>query len=126
MPIKPENKKLYPANWKEIREEILKRANNCCEHCGVKNHAVGYRTEDGEFVESVGMQQEADTLDGEKLIKIVLTIAHLDHDPTNNNRKNLKALCQRCHNRYDIEHRKQTRLQTLEKKRNENQQKLNF
>lgn len=72
------------------------------------------------------MQQEADTLDGKKLIKIVLTIAHLDHDPTNNNRKNLKALCQRCHNRYDIEHRKQTRLQTLEKKRNENQQKFNF
>ena len=30
------------------------------------------------------------------------------------------------YNRYDIEHRKQTRLQTLEKKRNENQQKLNF
>lgn len=63
MPIKPENKKLYPKNWKEIREEILKRANNCCEHCGVKNHAVGYRTEDGEFVESVGMQQGADIIE---------------------------------------------------------------
>lgn len=116
MPIKPENKKLYPKNWKEIREKILKRANNCCEFCGVKNHAVGYRTEDGEFVESDGMQQEADTLDGLKLIKIVLTIAHLDHNPKNNEQSNLKALCQKCHNNYDIEHRKETRQKTKENK----------
>lgn len=116
MPIKLENKKLYPKNWKEIREKILNRANNCCEFCGVKNHAVGYRTEDGEFVESVGMQQEADTLDGLKLIKIVLTIAHLDHNPKNNEQSNLKALCQKCHNNYDIEHRKETRQKTKENK----------
>ena len=40
---------------------------------------------------------------------IVLTIAHLDHTPENCSDDNLKALCQRCHNRYDAEHRKQTR-----------------
>jgi hypothetical protein len=33
--------------------------------------------------------------------KVVLTVAHLDHDPTNNDATNLRALCQRCHNRYD-------------------------
>lgn len=26
MPIKPENRKRYPANWKDIRKDILKRA----------------------------------------------------------------------------------------------------
>lgn len=35
MPIKPENKNRYPSNWKEIRVDILKRANNRCEFCGI-------------------------------------------------------------------------------------------
>lgn len=33
MPIKPENRKRYPANWKDIRKDILKRADNKCELC---------------------------------------------------------------------------------------------
>ena len=32
---------------------------------------------------------------------VVLTIAHMDQDPGNNDRANLRALCQRCHNRWD-------------------------
>jgi hypothetical protein len=28
---------------------------------------------------------------------VTLATAHLDHDPTNNHPRNLKALCQRCH-----------------------------
>ena len=40
MPIKPENKKRYPANWKEIRKDILKRADNKCEFCGIENYAI--------------------------------------------------------------------------------------
>ena len=117
MPIKKENKKLYPKNWKEIRQRILERAGNKCEFCGVKNYSVGYRNQNGEFIESVGMQQEADELDGEKLFKIILTIAHLDHNPTNNNPSNLRALCQKCHNNYDKEHRKETRRKTIQEKR---------
>jgi hypothetical protein len=35
--------------------------------------------------------------------KVILTIAHLDHDEENHNVKDdrLKAMCQRCHLRYD-------------------------
>lgn len=91
MPIKPENKSRYPKNWKEIRERILKRANNRCEFCGVENHTYRYNPKTG------------------KDAYIVLTIAHLDHTPENCSDDNLKALCQRCHNQYDAEHRKQTR-----------------
>lgn len=40
MPIKPENKKRYPANWKEIRAAILKRACNRCEFCGIENYTI--------------------------------------------------------------------------------------
>lgn len=38
-----------------------------------------------------------------KKVKVVLTIAHLDHDETNHNVSDdrLKALCQLCHLRYD-------------------------
>jgi len=31
----------------------------------------------------------------------VLTVAHLDHTPENCEPQNLKAMCQRCHNKYD-------------------------
>jgi hypothetical protein len=31
MPIKPENRTRYPANWSEIRAAILARAADCCE-----------------------------------------------------------------------------------------------
>ena len=62
MPIKPENKKLYPKNWKEIRRQILERANNKCEFCGIENYSEGYRTKEGDFIKSEGMQQEADEL----------------------------------------------------------------
>jgi len=34
----------------------------------------------------------------------VLTVAHLNHEPLDVRDENLKALCQRCHLRYDIEH----------------------
>ena len=107
MPIKPENKSRYPKNWKEIRQRILQRANNRCEFCGVENHTYRYNPKTG------------------KDAYIVLTIAHLDHTPENCSDDNLKALCQRCHNQYDAEHRKQTRKRqqcrnTMKFKQNEN------
>jgi hypothetical protein len=85
MPILKENKHRYPANWKEIRERILAECGNKCEWCGVENYSV----RNGK--------------------KIVLTIAHLDHTPEHCGRENLRALCQKCHNGYDANHRKQTR-----------------
>lgn len=100
MPIRPENKSRYPKNWKQIRQQILERANNRCEFCGVENHSLRYR----------GVSD----VDGLELppIRVVLTVAHLDHTPENCDPSNLRALCQRCHNRYDAEHRKITRAHT--------------
>ena len=79
MPIRPENKKRYPANWEEIRKQILERAGNKCEWCGAENHKPHPITKS--FVR--------------------LTIAHLDHTPENCDFGNLRALCQKCHNNYD-------------------------
>jgi len=91
MPILPENKKRYPENWWEIRKRILEECGNKCEFCGVENKTV----RDGSI--------------------ICLTIADLDHTPENCERENLRALCQRCHNRYDAWHRAETRRQRKQK-----------
>lgn len=37
--------------------------------------------------------------------KVVLTIAHLNHNPADCRDENLRALCQLHHNRYDIQNR---------------------
>jgi len=49
---------------------------------------------------------------GGRRIKIVLTIAHLDHDEENHSVRveRLAALCQRCHLRYDIAEKKRRRF----------------
>ena len=43
MPIKPENRNRYPAQWPEIRLQILERAHWRCEHpeCGAHQYAIG-------------------------------------------------------------------------------------
>lgn len=98
MPLSKEKKALYPADWKAIRAGILERAAHKCEQCGVQNHAIGYRDADGTFnpLDDAALQNGAA---GErKVIKIVLTIAHLhDSDPANCAPENLAALCQKCH-----------------------------
>lgn len=111
----PIDYKKYPANWKtEIRPAILQRANNCCEDCGAPNYALIYRPNKGKpewFHAPEGHQADSMALDGVKFTKIVLTIAHLDHDACNHDVKpdRLKALCQRCHLLYDKEIHKNNR-----------------
>lgn len=94
MPISKENKKLYPDNWGEIRREILKRDGNRCKLCKTPNYSIHPITKS----------------------KVILTIVHLDHNPENNGvpgmRPNLAALCQRCHNRWDSDHRTINRIKT--------------
>lgn len=104
----PINYKEYPLNWKtEIRPAVLRRANNCCEECGVKNHTLIHRY--GKGINDwrlwpEGMESEAWDIDGLKPTYIILTVAHLDHDKLNHNVSldRLKALCQKCHLRYDM------------------------
>ena len=122
----PIDYKLYPKNWKsEIRPAILERAVNCCEFCRVPNGMLIIRGTwngvecyqcclDGTIFDANTSERIGDDYVGEvhptnNLIKVVLTVVHLDHDITNSDHANLKALCQQCHNRYDIENRKKKR-----------------
>ncbi len=115
----PIDYKKYPMNWKtEIVPRILKRANNRCEICGLENKQTVYAI--NIYLRSVGtgrygfrsiwVRNYQDALKIEPLgkmkkVRIILTIAHLDHDETNWNVKDdrLKAMCQKCHLDYDAE-----------------------
>ena len=118
MPIKPENKSRYPAEWKQIRASILDRAGYACERCKAPNRtriARGAGGDDGTYMLDSGAVYCAET--GEhlgwcrhsdyelaRMVDVVLTIAHLYHTPENCDPGNLRAWCQRCHLRYDAEH----------------------
>lgn len=134
MPIRPENRALYPPNWKaEIVPRIRARSGNRCEctgqcgvahkpgwwnaglaqdRCGIGNGDVSFMvggewratmpTEWGEEFEEGGRVYRA--------VRIVLTVAHLNHDPQDNRDDNLLHMCQGCHNRYDEPMRRAGRM----------------
>jgi 5-methylcytosine-specific restriction endonuclease McrA len=111
-PIRPENRERYPADWREIRGRILKRATcwipgsmdfiprcECRGECGRGTHEGRCPNFNGGLAYGSGST-------------VVLTIAHLDHTPENNEPENLRAMCQGCHLHYDREHHAETRART--------------
>ena len=91
---------LYPKDWQAIRARILARAKNLCEWCGVPNRRNVQTLPDGERVVLHGAMVRCPGVD-QGVVEIVLTIAHINQDVTDNRDENLAALCQRCHNRHD-------------------------
>jgi len=85
MPIRPENRHRYPANWREVRATILARADHRCEGSP-------------RYPDCRAADRQPHPVTGSH---VVLTIAHLDHTPENCEPENLRAWCQRCHITYD-------------------------
>lgn len=136
----PCNYQNYHPEWKtKIRPDILKRAKNRCEFCLVENHTGVFRGFiDRQEVYQIGDGSVFAYPSGERLlsdrdgayayiepssgnpdqqaVKVVLTIAHLDHDTANNCYSNLAALCQKCHNRHDSKYRAKNRKETARTK----------
>jgi len=124
-PIRASERARYPANWTEISLRIREhRAGNRCEcagQCG-HDHAAEF---DLDPLEHLGALDFADVMPGEVRCcaqrghqhpvtgsTVVLTTAHLDHQPENCGDENLRALCQRCHLAYDADHHAETRAAT--------------
>lgn len=109
MPIRPENRKRYPAEWPAISWVIRWiRALGQCE-CR------------GECEGSAWWKDRCDAINGQPHPRtrstVVLTVAHLDHTPENVHPANLRAMCQGCHLRYDRDHHAETRRATLADRR---------
>lgn len=123
MPIRIETAPLYPpaAEWREIRKRILARAGNACECdalCGLAH--VGGRCLAPNGLRLV-RRTRVDGLTAWSLdaagVLVVLTIAHVDHDPSHNDDGNLRALCQRCHLRLDRDQHKRNAAATRARKK---------
>lgn len=127
MPINSDKRKLYPPDWK-LRSRFIRfyRARNKCEVCGAPNGQIilrgddCYMTEDGRvFCDRTGKllgHSRMSEFPAYRMTRVILTVAHLDHDVTNNSFFNLRAMCQKCHLRYDMKrHISNRRRNKLEK-----------
>jgi 5-methylcytosine-specific restriction endonuclease McrA len=130
MPIRAELRHFYRGKeYEATRARIMKRAKGCCEQCG-KPNGQRVETTSGMLVFGPGNQHPymfwRDTgspwrdesgkefrsipiPDRTRYITVVLTMAHLDHDPENGADDNLRMLCCWCHLNFDKLHHRETR-----------------
>ena len=101
MPISKEKRARYPKDWKALSLSIRAREGN---RCGGSPDYPDCRAANGAPHPVTGS-------------KVVLTVAHLDHDETSADPNNLRAMCQRCHLNYDREHHARNRRARLERER---------
>lgn len=107
MPIRPENRDRYPANWPAISARIrFERAGGRCECQGECGRPAGHRAADGRCRNQHGQAAWATGS------RVVLTVAHRDHTPEHCGEHNLTAMCQGCHLHYDREHHRATAAAT--------------
>jgi len=103
----PVNYLHYHPDWKDrIRPEVLKRANYKCQFCSVPNRAEIVRDAEGNWTQVDEVVRAWAKRNQKKIIKIVLTVAHLNHLVIDNRPENLKALCQKCHINHDRDHKR--------------------
>ncbi|WP_342154342.1 hypothetical protein [Methylorubrum sp. SB2] len=123
MPIRPENRFFYPIDWAQLSDVIrFGRAKGCCEGCGRPHGQLVFHLGDGRWWDATAQTWRSgrgrplklaplECLPAGTVIettRVYLACAHLDHDPGNNDPRNLKALCQRCHILHDrAEHLRQ-------------------
>jgi len=101
MPIKPENRHRYPPNWPEIRAAILLRAGHCCE--GSPDHPD---------CRAANRQPHPETG-----FFFIVTVSNVFYTPENCAPENLRAMCQRCHLNYDLDHHQRSAWKTRHARR---------
>jgi hypothetical protein len=93
-PVSVSQRRRYPANWRQISARIrfIRAAGRCeCKgECGT-----------GHEGRCAARHRLPHPVTGST---VVLTTAHLDHQPENCADENLRAMCQRCHLAYDAAH----------------------
>lgn len=115
-PIRDEEKARYPKDWPSISQAIKDRAGWRCEcrgECGGVLHSAMVANL---LAIDIGADTRCLNLHGQTSVwsgaTVVLTTAHLDHQPENCAPSNLRAMCQSCHLNYDRDHHAETRRGT--------------
>jgi hypothetical protein len=109
MPMK--DRARYPKDWKAISRQIRARAAGQCEcegECGLHREHPGPRRCEEQHGKAAKWARGT----------VLLTVAHLNHTPEDCRDENLKAMCQRCHLRYDVPHHRTNAARTRHQKRN--------
>lgn len=94
MPIRPENRDRYPADWDAISRAAKDRADwrcACTGHCGRGTHTGRCPNRHGHGAYDTGSL-------------VILTTAHLNHQPEDCRPENLVPMCQGCHLHMDRAH----------------------
>jgi len=131
MPIRPQYRWLYPIDWPQLSAMIrFERAKGRCERCARPHGRIVCHRGDGRWWDEEAMAWRngqgralrggtapAEDEPGLRRTAVYLAAAHLDHDPTNNSPRNLKALCQRCHIMHDRQEHQRRRWLTLHRRK---------
>lgn len=103
----------YQADWPIISRRIRERSDGRCEcegECGLHRYHPGPRRCEERNGEVARWARG----------RVVLTVAHLNHDPADCRDENLRAMCQRCHLRYDNDlHRRRSAATRRAQRQNE-------
>ena len=108
MPIKPENRGRYPQDWPQISAWIkVERAGGRCECMGECGRSAAHL--DPEDSRCRNRHGEPRWGGAASQCMVVLTTAHLDHQPENCDPDNLLAMCEGCHLHHDRHHHARSR-----------------
>jgi hypothetical protein len=115
----PMNREYYPKDWNAIALAIKEKANWFCDECGRPCRKSKESLEDfsdrliadydphesywiPQLYEEVFDEETGEFITVSRSQRFTLTVAHLNHMPTDCDRANLRALCAPCHCRYDL------------------------
>lgn len=134
MPIRAERAHLYPGGsikspeWRAIRNKVGERSGWRCETCGAPHMTMISRGSYGGrdaymvletrdvFCAETGLKMTrmrcTSEFNAQKVLKIVLTVAHLNHDEACDDVEQMKHLCQRHHLRLDSKHHQRNAART--------------
>jgi hypothetical protein len=96
----PMQRNLYPDDWDAIAFQIKSEAGWKCEYCQRPCRLPDESLPD--LISRIRAEHPTWAHDLDKANRFVLTTAHLNHEPKDCRRENLKALCAPCHCRYDL------------------------
>lgn len=112
MPIRPEFRHWYRADWQAISVEVREAADRRCRRCARPHGADILQLADGRWLDPVELTWRDDVgavarapdlveMAEGRMKRVRVAAAHVNHRPWDRSDENLAAWCGRCHLRHD-------------------------